>query len=330
MNAIAAVALVASITGWIASASAATAPFVQLVATPGSAAIEPLTCDPAGPTPRILARFDLGPGGTYRYSPAFVVPYFFDDEGEFNLVWNQDATLLVSEYSRVEGVRTELVPLAPLATWFAAYGRMPDHTELALRVATYDSSGKTVAASRVTWDCTTGVVRAVEHRGNAAGAATLPLVEFYHAGLDHYFVSADAAEIGELDAGVHGGWQRTGEITTVYATAIDATSVVCRFYLPPAFGDSHFYSASATECADVRARFPGFVYESSAVFAVALPDLASGACPAAMVSVFRLWNARSDSNHRYTADAATRDAMLRKGYVAEGYGPTAVAFCALP
>jgi hypothetical protein len=53
-----------------------------------------------------------------------------------------------------------------------------------------------------------------------------------------------------------------------------------RFYIPPAMGDSHFYSASPAECDEVRIRFPQFTYESAQVMAVALPDVATGACPA--------------------------------------------------
>ncbi|MEP7276605.1 MAG: hypothetical protein ABI812_09635, partial [Betaproteobacteria bacterium] len=36
---------------------------------------------------------------------------------------------------------------------------------------------------------------------------------------------------------------------------------------------------------------------------------------------------RTDSNHRYTSDLATQTAMIAKGYVAEGYGPTPVVMC---
>jgi hypothetical protein len=65
------------------------------------------------------------------------------------------------------------------------------------------------------------------------------------------------------------------------------------------------------------------------VFAAALPDLASGDC-ATGIPVYRLWNGRADSNHRYTTDPATRVSMLSRGYVAEGYGVYGVAFCTLP
>ena len=58
-----------------------------------------------------------------------------------------------------------------------------------------------------------------------------------------------------------------------------------------------------------------------------LPDLVTGACPAGYVPVYRLWNQRADSNHRYTTDPGIKAYMQSKDYVAEGYGPDAVAMC---
>jgi hypothetical protein len=79
----------------------------------------------------------------------------------------------------------------------------------------------------------------------------------------------------------------------------------------------------------VAERFPGFVAEAPAAFHVALPDAITGRCEAAMVPVYRLWNQRADSNHRYTTDPGIKAVMVAQGHVAEGYGPEAVAFCAL-
>jgi hypothetical protein len=102
---------------------------------------------------------------------------------------------------------------------------------------------------------------------------------------------------------------------------------VCRYYLPPEAGDSHFFSASDEECRDVAERFPSFVLEDAAVMFLSLPDTVSGACPGGTVPVFRLWNARAATNHRYTSDAGTRLAMLGAGWKSEGYGPQGVAMC---
>jgi len=162
-----------------------------------------------------------------------------------------------------------------------------------------------------------------------AGQGNIRLaIEYYHATLDHYFISALDADIAALDSGALKGWARTGRSFPVYAAATGGASPVCRFYLPPANGDSHFYSASPAECAEVKAKFPTFVYEASDVFHVALPDTTTGACPAGTTPVYRLWNARADSNHRYTIDATVRAEMLAKGYIPEGYGPLGVAMCA--
>jgi hypothetical protein len=121
---------------------------------------------------------------------------------------------------------------------------------------------------------------------------------------------------------------RTGLAFRAYPTAQPGTSPVCRFYLPPAYGDSHFYSASAGECDQVRTRFPFFKVESNAVFDIALPDAATGTCPAGTAPVYRIWNARADSNHRYVTGRALRDSMIAAGGVAEGYGSDAVIMCA--
>ena len=73
--------------------------------------------------------------------------------------------------------------------------------------------------------------------------------------------------------------------------------------------------------------FSDYIEETPAEFYIALPDIASGTCPAGTSPVYRLWNARADSNHRYTADRTTRDAMIARGYIAEGYGPDGVVMC---
>jgi hypothetical protein len=116
------------------------------------------------------------------------------------------------------------------------------------------------------------------------------------------------------------------------ATPVAGAAAVCRFYgLPSAGLDSHFYSASAAECESVRQRFPGvWVEETDNAFGIFLPDTVTGQCPAGSVPVYRAWNGRADSNHRFTSDPDTQRAMIAKGYIAEGYGPAAmpVAMCA--
>lgn len=167
-------------------------------------------------------------------------------------------------------------------------------------------------------------------------ASAYTVVEYYNRALDHYFVTPLPDEVSALDSGRIAGWERTGLGFDAFATAAAgglAVSPVCRFYIPPSHGDSHFLSASPGECASVRMKigtdpnYSGYIEETSAEFYIAVPDGATGACPAGTSPVYRLWNQRADSNHRYTADRATRDAMIARGYAPEGYGPLGVAMC---
>ncbi len=170
--------------------------------------------------------------------------------------------------------------------------------------------------------------------GAVASLPPVPVtaVEFYHQRLDHYFVSDLAPDIDALDSGRIAGWTRTGKAFKVWPLDLGFLANVCRFYIPPEHGNSHFFSASKSECDDVAGKegtdpnFSGYVLETSEAFAVALPD-AGGKCPANWTAVYRLWNKRLDSNHRYTIDPAVKALMQARGYEAEGYGPDPVAMC---
>jgi hypothetical protein len=150
-------------------------------------------------------------------------------------------------------------------------------------------------------------------------------VEFYASALDHYFISTDPAEIAALDSGAIKGWSRTGYSFNTYASMSIGTSPVCRFYIPPAYGDSHFFGRGVSECAATHVKFPVFDYESEEVFAMELP--VNGICGGATIPVYRVFDNRADANHRYTTDRSVRDAMVAKGWVAEGDGPDAVVMC---
>ena len=75
---------------------------------------------------------------------------------------------------------------------------------------------------------------------------------------------------------------------------------------------------------------PSFVEESTAVMYIDLPDATTGACPVGDIPVYRVWDNRVDTNHRYTTDRTMRSQMVAQGWVAEGYGPDQVIMCAPP
>lgn len=169
-----------------------------------------------------------------------------------------------------------------------------------------------------------------------AAVTTASVVEFYNDGLDHYFMTQSEAEIRDLDTGKHPGWARTGQSFTAYVReeSDGRGRATCRWYgLPSAGLDTHFFSASLVECDALRTdplTRDRWQLETFDAFEIPLPDTTTGACRNGTIPVYRLWNGRADSNHRYTTQWSTRAEMVAKGYVPEGFGPDGVAMCATP
>jgi len=146
------------------------------------------------------------------------------------------------------------------------------------------------------------------HGAGLAHAAepTASVIEYYNASLDHYFVTAYADEAAMLDAGVVvPGWKRTGVEFSAYATPLDNPNAlaVCRFFGTPGKGpNSHFYTASADECATVRQN-ADWTFEAIA-FYIPVPS-AAGTCGAGSQPVYRSFHPGqnvSQSNHRFLPD----------------------------
>jgi hypothetical protein len=164
--------------------------------------------------------------------------------------------------------------------------------------------------------------------GPATTPGTVPVVEFHHAGSTTTSSRGSARGRGSRQ-GALGGWARTGLGFRAWTSAVGGTIPICRFYLPPGHGDSHFFSADPAECDRVQAQAPQFVLESAAAMYLKAPDPSTGACADPQTQpVYRVWNHRPDTNHRYTTSLAVRDQMVAAGGIAEGYGPDAVAMCA--
>lgn len=123
-------------------------------------------------------------------------------------------------------------------------------------------------------------------------------IEFYNVDLDHYFLTSFADETTAIESGSAGrGWVRTGYSFPVGAGLKAGEVPVCRFYGPGP--NSHFYTAEAAECAQVK-RDPGWIYEATA-FNIVVP--AGKSCSANTSPIYRTYNngfVNNNSNHRYT------------------------------
>ncbi|MFO1323976.1 MAG: beta-propeller fold lactonase family protein [Burkholderiales bacterium] len=173
----------------------------------------------------------------------------------------------------------------------------------------------------------TGATATGNYTFTVTGITTQPVIEFHNAALDHYFITWRLDEIATLDAGdVIKGWKRTGKSFNAYTSTPPGSSPICRFYIPPALGDSHFFGRGAVECSATAAKNPGFTLEDGNFMQMILPI--AGACPAGTAPVYRVFSNRADANHRYTTERAVRDAMAATGWQVEGDGPDFVVMCA--
>ncbi len=169
-----------------------------------------------------------------------------------------------------------------------------------------------------------------------AGETVIGVVEYYNAALQHYFITAEPAEIANLDGGAFGGaWKRTGQTFNAWALANKPSDAVpvCRFFGTDQYRangtrigpDSHFYTADPAECAYVKTgyqsvaadgrSYPAWTYEGDA-FAVKLA--VGGTCPAGTQPLYRSYNdgARGNPNHRYSTSSALL--MTLSGWTFEG------------
>lgn len=167
--------------------------------------------------------------------------------------------------------------------------------------------------------------------GGPPPQGTVRVVEYYRADLDHYFITADPAEMEYVETFLRSIFQRTGLFFHAYANQSAAPASarpVCRFYASAnVMINSHYYTASQTECHFVASAYPGiWMLESAAAFYVLVPD-ANGVCQDGTIPVHRFFNNRRDANHRYSNDLSVRRAMINRAWVPEGNGANGVVFC---
>jgi serine protease len=162
-----------------------------------------------------------------------------------------------------------------------------------------------------------------------APPGTMPVIEYYNAGRDHYFMSADPAEIAYVDTVLKAVFQRTGELFFAWTDPVLAPLVAqptCRFYAGGLLA-THYYTAVASECQYLVTHSMGvWSLENPAAFYVLFPD-ANGNCQVGTLPVYKFFNNRIDANQRHTIDLSVRRAMINRAWVPQGFGPNHVAFC---
>ena len=145
---------------------------------------------------------------------------------------------------------------------------------------------------------------------------------------DHkFFMSANEADIADLvtiPPNLYNAKAAIAEPITLRAwptagPAADAAKPVCRLFHPTEV--THFFSASAADCAAIRA-LPTWRDEGIA-FRALVPD-AGGVCPIGTEPVWRLYSSKFKT-HRYTRSSATYT-----GFKANGWTPEGVVFCSAP
>jgi serine protease len=142
------------------------------------------------------------------------------------------------------------------------------------------------------------------------------VVEFFNPEYGHYFRTGARDEPAIVESGVMGKWNNTQNYYMAWRDGSQGAAPVCRFYSQKF--NSHFYTASASECEWVKQN-ADWKFEEIAFYAK-VPT--NGACPADTTPVHRFYNNRhtqNDGNHRFTTD---RDAALAeltaKGWIYEG------------
>ena len=303
------------------------------------------SCDEPQHDPRIKAIFGYVPYGGQHFAPAFCaqqagakavnVPYLAmsgtaDTTAPLDVMEEAVNNFSNTRYlvELVDG-QHELRPedAGVLFTWMVTFYNAYLHV----------STDPTAVARFIRMDQVSGGGR-VNHMlldvhvpfANANGEATA--LEFYNTFLGHYFMAAGQDEINGILSGAAGpGWQLTGQSFKVWPwlpsdTSLTAVSPVCRFYGVPAGGpNSHFFTASSSECALVK-KNGGWFYEGIGFYE--MPVDASGQCPAGYLQVLRAYNndaARNNSNHRFTTSDSTWRAMGQQGWAMEG-----TVMCARP
>ncbi len=166
--------------------------------------------------------------------------------------------------------------------------------------------------------------------------ATTPVIEYYYAALDYYFITSRGNDIALLDT--LAAWQRTGKSFKVYVGAQPGSSAINRYYFDQVAvknsRGSHFYTlvqaekdllASLNPSNSQAPRLPYNEGVDSFAFAPVVEGV-GGSCAAGLTAVYRIFRGQSkfpdNPNHRFTTDSAIYNAFVALGWDGEG-----VKFC---
>jgi len=158
----------------------------------------------------------------------------------------------------------------------------------------------------------------------AASAHKVQAIEYFHAAIGHYFLTAQADEQYGLDNGFLPGWVRTGNAFYVWDAATGSAQAVFRlFTVKFASKAAHFYTSSIAE-RDLRRVENGgdWTYEKIAYY---LQPAAGNGCLSGTVPIYRMFNYGQTGapNHRFTTSYATYlDFTMNRDWAGEG-----IVFC---
>ncbi len=169
-------------------------------------------------------------------------------------------------------------------------------------------------------------------RGTNAGVT---LTEYYHAGLDYYFLTGRSGDKAVLDAVP--AWTRTGRSIKLFATpTVDTVPLERHFFAKVAKGasrGSHFFTSISSEQTLLTSINPTNLALDAkpyleSIEGYAVPKTVAGACPSGTSPIYRAFKGPptfvDDGNHRFSTTLAQHQDMVRLGWTDEG-----VVFCGL-
>lgn len=203
-------------------------------------------------------------------------------------------------------------------------GNEPNYSAASFNGVIALAAGGALAVGGVNSSATTGHTLIARLAGDRQ---TLDLLEYYHAGFNHYFVASVPGEIQKLDDGTFVGWQRTGQSFAALPLGASGAADVCRFFSETfAPRSSHFYTPLIDECNTLKA---GNVWSyEGLVFALQTPS-GTGLCPPGTNPLYRLYNNGEGNapNHRLTGSDTLRSEQVSRGWIGEGSGSPPVFAC---